>query len=328
MLSVTTYASQLQTLANIKRNQDSFAELSAQVATGEKSADLSTYGGTDARRVINADQQVSRLTAYNKAIDIVTPTVKEYSVQIDHMDDLASAIGTALSGANTFDKATANQLGTQIDNALRDLTSMLNEKNGNRYLWSGGNYDTAPVTDLTTLPDLATPAAFTPVTDPTLPDYYAAAPGTDASAWTEASFSPEVGKTVQYGQVASAEGIQQLIYGLQLAKSGLAAAAAAPDSASAETAYDSFREQAQSVLKGSRDGLKSLSTQVSLDLASITTSRDTNTAQINLFKDERGKITDIDTAEAGVKLNQVQIQLDATYQIVAKLTSTSLVNYL
>ncbi|MFZ2872540.1 flagellin [Zavarzinia sp.] len=328
MMSVTTYASQLQTLNNIKRNQSAANELSNQVATQVKSGDLSYYGGLDAGRILNSRQQVSRLEAYNKGIDIVTPELKSYDLQVSRMDELASSVSKALQGQGTYDPEDESEIGTLIDTALTELTSLLNEKVGGRYLWSGGNYDAAPVGDLTGLPDLTAADPFAAATSPTLPDYYLAAPGSDDVAWHEASFSPEAGKTVTYGQVAADPAIQRLVYSLQMAKSAFAASAAAPDDATAKATWTTFRTQALSELDSARDGLKSLGTEISIDLSSVTDSAKANDTMINIFKDEEGGIVDIDTAEAGVKLTQIQNQLQATYSIVASLADTSLVKFL
>lgn len=328
MMSVTTYASQLQTLNNIKRNQSAASELSNQVATQVKSSDLSYYGGLDAGRILNSRQQVSKLEAYNKGIDIVTPELKAYNLQVSRMGDLAASVSKALQGQGTYDAADESEIGSMIDTALTELTSLLNERVGGRYLWSGGNYDAAPVGDLGNLPDLAAADPFAATASPALPDYYLAAPGSDEVAWHEASFSPEAGKTVTYGQVAADPAIQRLVYGLQMAKSAFAAASAAPDDASAKAAWTSFRSQALTELGGARKGLQSLGTEISIDLSSVTDSAKANDAMINIFKDEEGSIVDIDTAEAGVKLTQIQNQLQATYSIVASLADTSLVKFL
>lgn len=130
MMSVTTYASQLQTLNNIKRNQSAASELSNQVATQVKSGDLSYYGGLDAGRILNSRQQVSKLEAYNKGIDIVTPELKAYDLQVSRMDELASSVAKALQGQGTYDPADESEIGSIIDTALTELTSLLNEKVG------------------------------------------------------------------------------------------------------------------------------------------------------------------------------------------------------
>ena len=221
MLSVSTYASQLMTLTNIQRNQSDYDTLSRQVASGVKSSDLADYGAVDAGRLLTGQQEVQRLEAYNQGIDVVTPRLKAYDLQLSRMDDLSKMVADALSMQDSYDGAKLAEVGTLIDNTLKDLNALLNEQIDGRYLWAGGNYTTAPVADLSTLPILATPTAFAAVADPALPDYYAAAPGSDATAWVKASFSPETGKTVEFGQVASDPSIQEMIHALQLAKSGL-----------------------------------------------------------------------------------------------------------
>ncbi|MDD3445959.1 MAG: flagellin [Zavarzinia sp.] len=328
MLSVSTYASQLMTLTNIQRNQSDYDTLSRQVASGVKSSDLADYGAVDAGRLLTGQQEVQRLEAYNQGIDVVTPRLKAYDLQLSRMDDLSKMVADALSMQDSYDGAKLAEVGTLIDNTLKDLNALLNEQIDGRYLWAGGNYTTAPVADLSTLPILATPTAFAAVADPALPDYYAAAPGSDATAWVKASFSPETGKTVEFGQVASDPSIQEMIHALQLAKSGLDAAAAATDTDAAQAAYAAFRSQALTELTEAREGIQGLNAHVSYDLATLDDSAAANTAAINLFKDEKGKIVDIDTAEAGVALTRLKTQLEATYSITAQLAQTSLVNYL
>jgi len=333
MLAVSSYGSQLLALASMKRNQVDFDTLSQQLATGVKSADLSAYGGTDAQRILDSHQEVTRRTAYNKGIDIVEPQLKAYDLQFGRMEDLANLAEKALGGQDSFDAVNVAQLGTQIDNVLRDLTSLLNERVAGQNVWGGRNSDTPPVTDLTTLPTLAAADPFVAVGDPaagdyTLPDYHAGAPGTDQAAWTKAVFSPETGKTVQYGQVANEPTIQRLVHALRLAKSGIEAAQAAATPDAAEAAFDSFRQQSINELSTSRSGLRALRADVSTDLKSIGDSRDANTAMINLMQDEHSNIVNVDKTEVAVKLTQVQAQLEATYKATAALTQTSLLKYL
>lgn len=328
MLSVSTYASQLSTQTNIQRNQQEFDRLARQVATGVKSEDLSDYGAVDARRVLNARQEVQRLEGYNKAIDIVTPRLKAYDLQLTRMDDIAKLVANTLSTQEAYSGTDEAGVATLIDNVMNDLTSLLNEQIDGRHLWAGANYDTVPVADIAGLPALAAATPLAAAADPDLPDYYNAAPGTDANAWVEASFSPETGKTVRYGQVASAPAIQELVHALRLAKSGLDAAAAAGDPEAAQAAYADFRQQALTAFGSARNGLQAMSAAVGVDLASVRDSADANSAAINLFADEEVGITAVDTAEAGVMLTRIQTQLQATYQVTASLTKTSLVNYL
>ena len=333
MLAVTSYGSQLLALASIKRNQVDFDTLSQQLATGVKSADLSAYGGTDAQRILDSDREVTRRTPYNKGIDIVEPQLKAYDLQLGRMDDLANLAAKALSGQDSYDADNVAQLATQIDNVLRDLTSLMNERLNGQNVWGGRNSDTPPVTDLTTLPSLATAAPFVAVGNPatgdyTLPDYHAGAPGADQAAWTKAVFSPETGKTVQYGQVANEPTIQRLVHALRLAKSGIDAAQAAATPAAAEAAFDSFRQLSIDELSSSRSGLRALRADVATDLKSISDSRDANTAMINLMQDEHSNIVNVDKTEVAVKLTQVQAQLEATYKATTALSQTSLLKYL
>ena len=62
--------------------------------------------------------------------------------------------------------------------------------------------------------------------------------------------------------------------------------------------------------------------------AQITIIKNSNTDQINAFKDIIGDIEDVDTTEASAKLLQMQTQLQASFQVTAIVSQLTLANFL
>ncbi len=73
-------------------------------------------------------------------------------------------------------------------------------------------------------------------------------------------------------------------------------------------------------------------TQDQFDLAQVQAQiklvKDSNTDQINAFKDIIGEIEDVDTTEASAKILQLQTQLQASYQVTALVAQLTLSNFL
>jgi len=73
-------------------------------------------------------------------------------------------------------------------------------------------------------------------------------------------------------------------------------------------------------------------TQDQFDLAQVQAQikivKDSNTDQINAFKDIIGEIEDVDTTEASAKILQMQTQLQASFQVTALVSQLTLANFL
>lgn len=333
MTAISTLSLQLRTLANIQRSQGSFLELNDQLSTGVKSRDLAAYRPVEQGRLLDLKSETSRREAYMTAIDLAKPRLDAYGATLERMDAIAKAVNTALVGQTSYDPADGAALGTQIDNALNELTSLMNEQVGDRYLYAGRNYGTAPVADLRGLGPAAIPVppATIQVTAPALPPYHSGAhvpPASDPAAWTTDRMAPEDGRSVDTGVTANEPALQDLVQGLRLAKAALDQAAAAPDAASAEAAYDQYSAASRASLGTARDGLKALGTRIALDQKTLSETGDLHKAALNLLKTREEGITAVDPAEIATRLTQVQTQLEATYRVTARLGELSLVKFL
>ncbi len=333
MTAIATLALQQATLANIHRSQNSFVTLNEQLSSGVKSRDLADYRPADQGRLLDLRAETSRRTGYVKAIDLASPRLDAYNATLGRMGGIAKDIAGALAGQASYDAADKVALGTQIDNALNELTSLMNERLGDRYLYAGRNYDTAPVADLRSLGPVALPVppATARVTAPDLPPYHSGAqplPAADQAAWTTDRVAVADGRGVDAGLTANDPALQDLVQGLRLARAALDQAAAAPDAASADAAYQSYSAAARGTLTAAQDGIRALSARIATDQKAFSAARDLHQSAINLLGNAEEGITGVDPADIAVRLTAVQTQLEATYRVTASLANLSLVKFL
>lgn len=83
-----------------------------------------------------------------------------------------------------------------------------------------------------------------------------------------------------------------------------------------------------STLNKAVDGLDQNEFALSQVDAQISLVKDSNTDQINNYKDLIGDTEDVDITEASAKISQLQVQLQASFQVTALMSQLTLANYL
>ena len=152
MISPISTASLFATLqANIGATQTTEAQDAAEVSSGKISTDLAGYGGS-AGTLTAVNSVASRLTSYLGDADAL-------SGKLDVQDQALSTVAAAAqSSRNAVSEALAENSGDELLSTLQAQLSTaagaLNTQYDGRYLFSGGQADTAPIaasqlTDLT-----------------------------------------------------------------------------------------------------------------------------------------------------------------------------------
>ncbi|MBI3419223.1 MAG: hypothetical protein HY053_03725, partial [Proteobacteria bacterium] len=167
---------------------------------------------------------------------------------------------------------------------------------------------------------LAAPTNTTIVATPTLPEYDSAAPGADATSYTQTSVKIDDSFTITYGISSNDAAFQNLILGLRWAYQAT--------QETTDAAFTTDMDNARSLLDTGITSMRSLHGQVASNLAQFEA---TKKIQTDFLSDALGQIDDIqnaDPAKVATEISFAQAQLQASYSVTAKIASLSLVNFL
>ena len=206
---------------------------------------------------------------------------------------------------------------------MQQAVADLNQQVGDRYIYAGTRYATAPV-DLTSVLTNFSPSAT--LTDNTgLPAYDSqfgtATPDQIAQAWTNDSASIDTGDTLTYGVTSTQPGFQQLMAGLEFINSATQSGVSAAD-------YQSDMSQATSLLNSALTNIQTYHAGVAAAINTVTNEQTTQNNDISTLQQQIGNIQNVDLTQVGTELNLLQTQLQASYSATATLTQESILKYL
>jgi flagellar hook-associated protein 3 FlgL len=296
----------LQTILHLRSQAD---DLQQQVSTGLKSPDYSGLGA-GASQVANLQASVTHRQAYLDTITTVQQRVQEQSTVLSSIDNLAQSFSQALSAAFSTSPSTIQ---TQAKAFLQAVTDSLNTSDGNRYLFSGSLTSTAPV-DITKLPN---PGSLgTAVNQPVPAGYYA---GNDTVP--QAKIDDNV--TLPYGVTADNSALETII------RVANYLANLPPGSPSSTNPADvAAINQATTLMTQGITGLQQIEGKLSLQSSQLQHVQQSHQNFINLAQTNIQGLESVDPATAITQLNQVETDLQASYQSISALQQLSLVNYL
>jgi flagellar hook-associated protein 3 FlgL len=129
------------------RMQQQLNDLSLQLSTGKK---VQTYGGLGVGRGldVNLRGSLSRLSAYETSVSTVSTRVQLQNLSLDRMSTIRQDTRSQMLTPQNFTLIANGRTNAQIQagNNLDEALSLLNQKAGNTYLFSGNTTDT-PATD-------------------------------------------------------------------------------------------------------------------------------------------------------------------------------------
>jgi|ERR1043166_1983177 flagellin-like hook-associated protein FlgL len=316
MVEVSTLGLLTQQILQIRDAQSLLGDLSTQLATGKKSLDLSGYTLADTRRLLDFRSLIGKRSSYLDVINTVEPRLKIYDKTLTQLDSDGNEALSLINGTTSFDNAQSGALASQIQGFMQSAQYFLNQRVGDRYVFSGSRYLTAPVQDITQL--TVPPGSATPVSSPTLPDYDTAAPGSSAASYATDSVNIDDGNTLTYGISSNDPAFQNLVLGLRWAY------AATQDSANFSTDMDNAR----TLITNALGGIRNLHGTVASNMGRLDTTRDLHNTLISDLNNQIDDIQHADAAEVSTKITFVQAQLQASYSATAKIAQMSITQYL
>ncbi|MCB1784387.1 MAG: hypothetical protein KDI13_10390 [Alphaproteobacteria bacterium] len=397
MTGVSTLGQALRQIENIKNQQTAFNTLSSQLTTGKKS--LSFTGlGTDTLASTRARTSLSSLSVYASNIDradlrinLMLNSVEEFQSQTGN---ISSALvnflqeGVHQKGATiTYDDPSTPEVeetpvgmtSAESDNDLQSLIdiagnlydfmiSLLNTKDGDRYIFGGAETLTKPLNDGGTLDaamsslitnwksgSITTDELIADLTDRTATNGNADAITDTLIGYSSSLSSGTAGKVfvradksaeLDYTTLANDQSFRDIIVALSFLKNenlppiadvyedgvypGTPDAQGAPG-ADIEEMKENFYavfNKVVSMVDSAIDNIDSTRFNLESVRAQMKQIADDQTNQKTLLLNVVSDIEDVDVNEVAVKINALQVQIQTSYSVTALASQLSLVNFL
>jgi flagellar hook-associated protein 3 FlgL len=320
--NVSNIGLQLFSISSLQSQQSILTLLNEQLATGKQHNDLTGYTTVEARNLIDFQSGINQRKAYIAAMDAVSTRLKVYDQTMTDIEKITAQAQQLSSQNQNYDPTKLSQIQAQVQAYLQQIADDLNQKVGDRYIYAGTRYDTAPVVDLTGLTAPTFP--FTPVTSPTLPDYdtdyVAPGPTSSAAAWAEESVTVNTAFTIQYGVTSTDPAFQQLIAGLRLFNDAT--------QLTDPVAYQAAVISVGTILGQAISDIQGVHAAVANNSNILDQQTKNQNANIANLQSQISNIQKVDLAEVGTKINVLQAQLQASYSATASLTQLSILNFL
>ncbi|MBV8061713.1 MAG: hypothetical protein JO126_01585 [Alphaproteobacteria bacterium] len=325
MTNVSTVGLQMLLINNMSSEKTTLEQLNTQLGTGQEHDNLTDYTASQARQILDLNSQVTQRQSYISSIKNVQSRLGVYDLSMSDMESVAAQASTLASQNQNYDGAKASSILSQLTTMLKQVTDDLNQKVGDRYIYAGTRYSTAPVTDLTKLTD--TPSSTTTDTSNYyLPDYdtqYVNSTSTSGAAYAQDQVLVDQGYTVTYGISSNNTSFQQLVAGLRFIQSAVTAGQ------SGDTAtYSSDMTTANNLLTAGLSGIQAIHAGLASNQNILSNEISTQNTDISNLQDQITGITGIDQASVAASLTAMQTQIEASYSATASTEKLSLTQYL
>jgi len=171
MLSLVSTSGIQSTAANqLQIELKNIQQLNEQLASGQQEQNLTDYAPTTAQNLLNFQNGLNQSQSYISAMDTVQARLSGYNSSLGDMESIASTAQALAEQNTTYNPDHIDAIKQQVTNYLNEISDDLNQQVGDRYIYAGSRYSTAPVKNLSTLtPNVSLP--FSAVSSPQLPSY-------------------------------------------------------------------------------------------------------------------------------------------------------------
>lgn len=309
MTSINRVASLNQTsyMTNqIVKGEANIANLSEQVASGQKSTSYTDYGNQTAA-MESARAVVNRTASYQTGTKLALTQTQLQDDQLTQLSDLASQLKTALG--NAVSTGDASSLSKVCSGIFDQAAAILNYKDSNgSFIYGGGN-------------DTNTPFAVSSFSD------LATATLTDAFQNGNTAKSVQVGdaQTVSYGLAASDVGMS-LMTTLQDISSYINTNG--DFGSSLTTSQSTFLTDEMSSVDTAYKKINAISADNGNAYKMLQTAADTQDSMTTIYKGFVSDVQDVDMATVSTNLTNAKTALQAVTLVTSSLNDVSLLNYL
>lgn len=364
MTSISTLGQALDQVERLKLTQLQLSTLQTQVATGKKTQVFSGLD-TDVIASKRARANFAKLGNYVNNIDIAQRRIKMMVSALNTIKTQAASVLNAIeiqTQQGEYEIEAVSNLARNTATFLRDL---INTKDGDRYLFGGAETREPPLANIGTMETyLLTqldnwinspppPGDFS--TDNLIASYNNRAALTDTIIGYAAPLSNGTAKNafvrveekteINYTVFANHQGIRDIITGVNMLAQidkvvdeitldpddqpppGTVLPPGANNQERNDNFYKFFNDLA-SMMNRALDSIDSELYTLSQSQAQITKIREGHKIDQNILSNTIAEVEDVDINEVAVKLNALQIQLEASFRVTATVSRLSLVNFL
>jgi flagellar hook-associated protein 3 FlgL len=347
--SISTLGSYLQLNGSIRNLQRSLLDGQKELSTGVK-ADLMAALGSQTTSDVDLRNAYAETTEFKTTAGVV-------SIRLDTMQTALTSIKDSLDKARiqalTATSPVARQQLQQLAKSTIDqINSLLNTQIDGRYLFAGTQTDTAPVqgqnavnaaTSLSPQQAVAQIIAnLGPMTDAA--SALNVANGTDgvSSLFDDSNSDPNLrytptvyngattgsvtarldrGYEVDYGLRADNPAIRDALQGLYML-------ASVPSGSVPDDAYAAWQSQAVSHLDKGFEGVIGMAANVGFQQSAVAEATTRHESTLTQLNSQIVNLEQADPYETAARLSQLQTQLEATFQVTARMSQLTLTKFL
>ncbi|MEQ8829275.1 MAG: flagellin [Alphaproteobacteria bacterium] len=332
-----------QNLSVITQSRKQLDRLNYSLATGQNFQELKFYG-QDAARIVDLRKDIEARQSYIRSIEVTQSTTSSYDAILESLVEMTSSALSAAEPLSSQDIDFPTTTTVLANNFMLELEANLNIKLGDRFIFAGSNFGTAPVTDLRTLTlynttDLVSNGAVanTIETADTLPQHtvdaggaatvesyltgFAGAGTIDSNAYARLRVTISDKQPVNYNLRATEPAFQNLVEGLLRLKS-------AAQAGLTEDEREEFLGDARNALDTARTQLRQLQASNGTILNELERTSQIHKGFITISQTALDDMTVADEAEVAVRISSLQNQLEASFTTIARQSQLTLVNFL
>ncbi len=334
---ISTFGALQADLALIQRQNQQFDLLNFRVATGRQFQELKNFG-TQAPRILDLESEIRTRNGYVDAIGLAELNLRSYDATLARLVEVVDDVLRAAEPLSTQDANFTTNTDVLATNLLIEVEANLNLEIGDRFLYAGTRFDTAPVVDLRTLPiytanDIGVANALetadnipTFVVDNgganTAVSYHTQGPNTqDPRSFEQVALTIADDTLLTYGITATEPAFQNLIESLVRLRSSTQAGLT-------EAQRETFLAEASNAAQSARDELRQLQSRNGLALSRLIDQKETHENFINISQVALDDITLADDATAAAEISALSAQIQASFTTIATRRQLSLVNFL
>ncbi|HLI13189.1 MAG TPA: flagellin [Alphaproteobacteria bacterium] len=307
MTRVTDLAQTALTQLQIQQTQSQISDLQSQLSSGHVAQ---TYDGLapQAQPLINLQNDNTKITQYNSSISTALQQMSTAQTSISSLISLASNFETTLVNALNGTNASNMALNQTAQSNLQQVAGLLNVQFNGQYVFSGTATNTAPVN--LSAPGFTPPGSTYPSTPNTA--YYQ---GTSAQPTVQADDNV----SVAYGVTAASPGFEELIRSLNLAATTV----------TTPGAIDTKRlQEALNVIKQAISDMTTTQSSLGVSQGVLNAVSSSHAQLLTQLQSNISDIQNVDVAQASTNLSALEITLQSSYAVTARLSQLSIVQYL
>jgi flagellar hook-associated protein 3 FlgL len=316
VVRIGTLAQQKLIIGATLTTQARLADTQVQIATGKKSQ---SYSGLarDTSRLLNLKNELAKAEQFVANIGTAEKRLGLMNFSLDKIDEIARDARSIFRNSLNGETASINNISEIARQFLLEVKDLLNQRDDSRYLFAGGRTDQPPIDFANGVYTPPVPPPFDPTADT---GYYE---GDTVIQEVRADDS----LVVPYGVLANESAFEKIIRALDhVAQTTFANPITPAQTQMLNDAITALTEATEN--NGAQKTVGEIAANVALDLRLLDSQRQNHEEFMNFSIDSIADIENVNTAEAIATLNFQQVQLEASFEVIARLGRLTLTSFL